>query len=194
MVTLQASAGNYATNTQQASSSVANASLTATVSNSTRLYGTANSVFTGTSRARCNDTFNESFGTPATTSSPVNSYVITPSVGGAALANYNLTATTGTLTIIQAPAKVGGTSSSVAITPGQTVTLTATVTSTTSGTPTGSATFYDNGTALGTVALTNGTASYGTTLSQDAQLTPSRRATRAIRISYRHPRPRTAAQ
>ncbi len=48
------------------------------------------------------------------------------------------------------------------------MTLSATATSTTSGTPTGSATFYDSGTALGTVALTNGTASYGTTLSQGA--------------------------
>jgi len=172
MVTLQvsqAAAGNYATNTQQASSSVAKASLTATVNNSTRLYGAANSVFTSTvSGAVYNDTFNESFDTAATTSSPVNSYVVTPSVSGAALANYNLTATTGTLTITQAPAKIRVTSSSAAITPGQTVTLTTIVTSTTSGTPAGSATFYDNGTALGAVALTNGIASYGTTLSPGA--------------------------
>ena len=51
IVTLQASqaaTGSYAFNTQQANLEVAKASLTATVQNSTRLYGTANSVFTGT--------------------------------------------------------------------------------------------------------------------------------------------------
>lgn len=163
----QAATGNYATNTQQASSTVAKALLTASVIDSTRMYGATNPAFTGTvSGAVHKDTFTESFSVPATTNSAVNTYVITPSVSGAALANYSLTATTGTLTVTQAPVTVTMTSSSTAITPGQTATLTASVASTTSGTPTGSMTFFDNGTALQTVALTNGTASYGATLSQ----------------------------
>ncbi len=163
----QAATGNYATNTQQASSNVAKAPLTASVIDSTRMYGATNPAFTGTvSGAVHKDTFTESFSVPATTNSAVNTYVITPSVSGAALANYSLTATTGTLTVTQAPVTVTMTSSSTAITPGQTATLTASVASTTSGTPTGSMTFFDNGTALQTVALTNGTASYGATLSQ----------------------------
>jgi hypothetical protein len=46
----------------------------------------------------------------------------------------------------------------------QTITLTANVASTTSNTPTGTVTILDKGTALQTVTLTNGTASYSTTL------------------------------
>jgi hypothetical protein len=171
-VTLQASqaaAGNYVAGTQTATLTVAQAPLTATAGNATRLFGTANPTFTGTILgAVYGDSFTESFTTTAAASSPVGTYPITPLVNGAALANYTLTATPGTLTVSQAPAAVTVTASNVAPAASQAVTLTAAVASTTSGTPTGTVVFYDNGTALQTVTLASGSASYAATLSPGA--------------------------
>jgi len=60
--------------------------------------------------------------------------------------------------------------------PGQSVTITATVAPATGGVPTGSVVFLDNGTALQTVALVNGAASFATTLSAGS--------THALTVSY----------
>jgi hypothetical protein len=148
---------------------VAQVQLTVTTNNATRYYGAANPAFIGSvTGAKYSDTFTPSFTTTATTTSPVNTYAIVPSVAGATLGDYSVTENNGTLTITQAPTATGLTVSSTSVNPNQSVTLIAATASTTSGTPTGSVTFWDNGTALQTVPLASGGASYTTTLSPAA--------------------------
>jgi hypothetical protein len=139
------------------------ATLDVTANSATKIYGTANPVFTGSvTGSQNNDSFTESFATAATISSNVGSYPIVPSVAGADLSDYTQVVTDGTLTIAQAASTTSLIASATSITPGEPLTLTATVASATTGTPTGSVTFYDNTIPLGTVQLTNGTASYVT--------------------------------
>jgi len=140
--------------------------LTLTANNATRYYGATNQTFTGTvSGAQYSDTFVESFTTTATGTSAPNTYAIVPSVAGANLADYNVTATDGTLTVTQAPTETTVVASASTTTPGQSVTFTATVASTTTGTPTQTVSFFDNGTLLNAVSLTGGVASYSAVLS-----------------------------
>jgi CSLREA domain-containing protein len=142
---------------------VTQATLTVTANNATRVYGTANPVFTGAITGELpGDSFTESFATAASTASPVGTYAITPTVTGANLALYKQAITDGTLTITQAATKTSLSVSSVSITPGQSVTLTAQVASATIGTPTGNVQFYDGSTLLGTSVLSDGSSSYST--------------------------------
>jgi hypothetical protein len=77
--------------------------LTVTANNASRIFATANPAFTGTiAGAVHGDTFTFSASTIATTSSPVGTYPIIPSVKGAALANYTLQTVNGTLTVNKA--------------------------------------------------------------------------------------------
>ena len=79
------------------------APLSVTANNATRPYGTANPTFTGITTGLVNgDTVTVAYSTTATTTSPVGTYPIVPAVSGAALSNYTLTTTNGTLTITQA--------------------------------------------------------------------------------------------
>ena len=162
-------AANQASNTDylaasqvMASIQVSQAALSITANNASKIYGTANPTFTGSvTGQQTGDTFTESFMTSATTSSPVNTYSIVPSVTGTNLADYTQLVTDGTLTITKAASTTSLNLSSTSITPLQSVTFTATVASTTTGTPTGTVSFYDNGTLLGSpAAITAGVAQY----------------------------------
>jgi hypothetical protein len=141
--------------TQTASFTVAPAALAIVANNAARVFGAANPAFTGTiSGAVDGDTFTETFATAATAASIVGSYPITPSVTGANLADYTVTATPGALTVTQA-----GSSTTLALSNGN-ETFTATVASLTSGTPTGTVSFYEGQTAVGTGTLSGGVATY----------------------------------
>jgi hypothetical protein len=158
------SAANYTFTFMPGTLTVNQAALTASAADATRVYGTANSAFTGSVIGAVNgDTFTESFSTVATISSNVGTYPIIPSVAGADLTDYSVTVQDGTLTITQAGTTTSVTASSSSVTPGQSVTLTAQVVSATTGTPTGSVAFYDGTTLLGTAPLTAGAAAISTT-------------------------------
>ncbi len=82
---------------------VAPAPLTVVPVNETRMYGTANPALPATVTGALNgDVFTVTGATAATTTSPVGSYAISYTVSGSNLANYTVTAPTGTLTITQA--------------------------------------------------------------------------------------------
>jgi CSLREA domain-containing protein len=156
--------GNYnaATNIN-VNLSIAPATLTISAGNATRVYGTANPVFTGTVTGQQNhDSFTEHFLTAATIASPVNTYAIVPSVTGVNLADYTQVINNGTLAVAQAATSTSLAISSPSITPGQSETLRAQVLSSTTGTPSGSVSFYDGSTLLDAVPLTAGVASYST--------------------------------
>jgi hypothetical protein len=138
--------------------SVNKAPLSISANNASRAYGAVNPTFSGTLNGAVNgDTFTQAFSASATISSLAGVYAIVPSVSGANLANYLVTATNGTLTILPAP-----TTTTFALS-NQNLTLTATVTSTSSGTPTGPVTFYAGQTQLGAGTLSGGTASIALT-------------------------------
>jgi hypothetical protein len=160
----QAGDSNYLAATQVTRAIVVNpATLTVAANNASRVYGTANPTFTGRATGAVNgDVFSESYSTVAIISSNVGTYPIVPSVTGANLTDYAVTAQNGILTITQAGTATSLTASSSTITPGQGVTLTAQVASVTTGTPTGSVAFYDGTSLLGTVPLTAGTATIST--------------------------------
>ncbi len=94
-------AANYTVAPVNGTLTVTQAPLTVAANNTTRQYNTANPIFTGATAGLLNgDVLSISYSTPATLTSPVGSYAIVPSVSGAALSNYQLTANNGTLTII----------------------------------------------------------------------------------------------
>jgi Bacterial Ig-like domain (group 3)/MBG domain (YGX type) len=165
-VVLQATqAGNTEYNPATATQSfqVIPAALTVAANNATRSYGAANPAFSGSvSGGVGSDSFTESFTTTATTTSNVGSYAIVPSVTGAQLANYTVTAVPGELTVNGA-ATTTKLNAPVNTAYGASVTLTATVTST-AGVPAGSVTFYSGSTSLGVAALnSSGVATLSTT-------------------------------
>ncbi len=93
------------TNYQNATSSVLltvnKAPLSISANDASRAYGAANPTFSGSVNGAINgDTVSETFSTSATSTSPVGTYTIVPSVTGANLADYTVTATNGTLTIL----------------------------------------------------------------------------------------------
>jgi hypothetical protein len=149
---------DYGTATSTVSLTVNKATLAVSANNAARVFGAANPAFTGTLTGAVNgDTFTATFSTAATAASTVGSYPIIPSVTGANIANYNIMATNGALTISQA-----GTATTFALS-NSNLTLTATVGSLTSGTPTGAVGFYEGQTLVGTGTLLNGVATYTTT-------------------------------
>ncbi len=86
---------------------VTKAGLTIKAVDAGRIYGAANPVFTANVTGAVNgDTFTTSGTTTATTTSPVGTYPIAPSVTGANLAYYTVTSVNGTLTVSGAPATV----------------------------------------------------------------------------------------
>ena len=160
-VTLQGSEAadsNYAAGAQQATFLAAQAPLTVAANNATRTCSATNPTFTGSiSGVKYSDSFTENFSTTATTATPVGSNAIAPSVSESSQGNYTVSATNDMLNITQAGTTTVLMASNTSAAANQTITLTANVASTTSGTPTGAVTILDNGTALQTVTLTNGT-------------------------------------
>ena len=152
---------NYSTATKTVPLNVTRATLTIAANSFTRLYGTPNPTFTGNVTGSENsDTFTETFSTSAITLTTVGQYPISPAATGTNLADYTQVVQNGTLSITKAPALTTTTLSTTSIPYGLNVTIAATVASTTSGTPTGTVNFFDNGTPLGTVPISNGVATF----------------------------------
>lgn len=98
---------NYTITTVPGTLVITRATLNVAVLNATRQYGQPNPPFTNTlTGAIAGDTFTFTYATPATPASPVGTYPVTLTVGGAAAANYNITVTPGTLTVTPAPLSV----------------------------------------------------------------------------------------
>lgn len=162
---------SYAGNSSTAASStsatltVAQAPLTATAANATRVVNTANPTFTGTVNGAVNgDTFTTTYSTTATASSPAGTYPITPAITGTHIADYNVKLVNGTLTITNSSATTTAlTSSAASALVGTSLTFTANVAATGTVPPTGTVIFYNGATRLGTGTLSNsGTATYST--------------------------------
>ena len=77
---------NYTTATKTVSLNVTQAALTIAANNFTRLYGTANPIFTGSVTGAIRRHLTETFATSATTASTVGRYPIIPAVTGTNLA------------------------------------------------------------------------------------------------------------
>ncbi|HEY1646661.1 MAG TPA: Ig-like domain repeat protein [Terracidiphilus sp.] len=156
---------NYQSGTGSVALTVGTAMLTVSANNATKIYGTANPVFTGSISGAINgETFTENFTTAATTSSNVGTYAIVPSAAGADLGNYTETIQNGALTVTQAGSAVALTSSIANANLNTNVTFTATVTSATTGTPTGMVEFLDGSIVLASSELNaQGVATYSTT-------------------------------
>jgi sugar lactone lactonase YvrE len=81
----------------------ASIALNVAANNVTRTYGAANPTFTSTITGALNgDTFTVTYSTTATTTSPVGTYPIVPTVSGPATSNYTITTTNGILTVAPA--------------------------------------------------------------------------------------------
>src|SRR6185437_7044349 len=110
----QAGNSNYIAAAKSTRTIIVNpATLTITANNASRVYGTANPSFAGSAiGAVRGDTFTESYSTVATISSNAGTYPIIPTVTGADLANYVVTAQNGLLAITQAATTTSISSSS----------------------------------------------------------------------------------
>ncbi len=98
-----AALGNYNVTTSNGTLTITQAALSVIANNATRAYGAANPVFTSTTTGLVNgDTLTIAYATSATPTSPIGAYVLTPTVSGAALANYTLTTGNGALTVTPA--------------------------------------------------------------------------------------------
>ena len=98
-------ATDYTSSTNTVSLVVNRAALTVTASNASRAYGQTNPVFSGTITGVTNaDNITATYGTTATTTTPVGPSTITPSLvdPGDRQTNYTVTLNNGTLTITQA--------------------------------------------------------------------------------------------
>jgi hypothetical protein len=96
---------NYDVTINNGTLSVTKAPLTVNVANATRLYGSANPVFSGNiTGARNNDILVPAYSTTATPGSNVGQYPITANFTDpeSRAANYNVTVNNGILTVIQA--------------------------------------------------------------------------------------------
>jgi sugar lactone lactonase YvrE len=152
--------------------------LTVTAASASRIYGAANPTFTASATGAVpGDTFTFTASTTATTSSPAGTYSIVPAATGANLANYNVVYANGTLTVEKAVLTVTPTNQTVALgsaLPPLTSTTTgflngdppsvvtgspALATTATSSSPAGS---YPITAAVGTLAATNYSFSFGT--------------------------------
>ncbi|WP_420236363.1 beta strand repeat-containing protein [Telmatobacter bradus] len=156
---------NYASANGTVDQIITQATLMITANSSTRNYGAANPAFTGAITGTLNDdSFTQSFSTTATTLSNVGTYAIVPSLSGTNLSDYSASIVDGVLTVTQAGTTTTLSASDTTTDSGTTTALTAQVVSTTSGTPTGTVSFYSDTTLLGSSTLSNGSASYTTTL------------------------------
>jgi len=134
-----------------------------TAGNATRLYGTANPVFTGTvSGTFANLGLTVTGTTTATITSDAGDYAIVPVLNGVNPADYIATLVNGILTVAPASSSIVLVSANPSAILGANVNLTATVTSATTGTPTGQVYFYTGTTFLGASPLSGGVASLTT--------------------------------
>lgn len=154
---------NYDVSLRKGTMTVTPAALTVIANNASTTFNADIPNFTGTvTGVLNNDPVTATYASPATKGSSAGTYAITPTLVAtpAVLANYAVSSTPGTLTIDKAPGTVTAlTSSATTYYFGQSLTFTATA-SNSAGTPDGSVSFYDGATLLGSVALSNGTASY----------------------------------
>ena len=103
-------------------------------------------------------------GTPVSSTTPAGTYPGAISCAGASTVNYNVTYSTGTLTVNQAATTTAVGASANPSPQGQAVTFTATVTATApgGGTPTGTVNFFDGATKIGSAPLSGGQATFST--------------------------------
>jgi hypothetical protein len=142
-----AAAANYSIITNNGTLTITAAPLTVAANNASRAYGAANPTFTSTVTGLVNgDSVTVSYATTATATSAPGTYPITATVTGAALANYTLNVTPGTLTVAPAATSVTLATSASPVFIGASITFTATVSSA-AGVPPGTVSFL-NGTAL----------------------------------------------
>jgi streptogramin lyase len=152
--------------------------LTVTAADASRVYGAANPVFTASaSGALSGDTFTLTASTVATPSSAAGTYSIVPTATGANLANYNVVYVNGILTVAKASLAVTPNNQSV-VAGAAIPTLTATITGfvngdtssvvsgvpalTTAATSSSPAGAYPINAAVGTLAASNYTFTFGT--------------------------------
>jgi hypothetical protein len=93
---------NYTVSTTNGTLTVTPSPLTVTANNSSRAYGAANPIFTGTIVGIQNgDNITATYATTATTSSPAGTYPIVPALvdPGSKLTNYTVTLNNGTLSV-----------------------------------------------------------------------------------------------
>ena len=155
---------DYKAATRAALLTVAQATLTVSANNATRVYGTANPAFTGSFTGAVNgDTFTENFATAAAINSDAGTYAIMPSVSGSNLADYAVTIKNGTLAVTPAASAMTLASSTLNSNLNESVTFTATVRSSTTGTPAGPVEFLNRSIVLGNSILNaQGVATYAT--------------------------------
>ena len=184
-LTLTGGAATNYTLTQPAglTAGITAAPLTVTANSTNRVYGAANPVFTagysgfvnGETAAVVSGT--PGFSTTATSASPVNTYAITPSLGGLTAANYSFTTfVNGTLTITSAASSTAVAVSANPALLGSNITFTATVTAVPpgGGTPTGTVQWLLDGIALTVpIALSGGTATLTTSIQAEDTYTLS---------------------
>jgi hypothetical protein len=155
---------NYSVTISNGTLAITKAPLAVTADNQSRTYGTTNPVFTGSIVGIQNsDNISTTYSTVATTSSPVGTYPIVPSLQDPdnRLGNYALSSTNGTLSVTSANSSLALSSSANPATVGTNVTFTVSVSAVgpASGTPTGNVQLLTNGLAYGSpVALTAGSA------------------------------------
>jgi MBG domain (YGX type)/Bacterial Ig-like domain (group 3)/YDG domain len=164
-------AGNYRFETSLTTATAAEilkAPLTVSADDKTRAYGLENPAFTGTINGLCSgDHITASYCTEARAISLAGTYPIVPALNDPdnKLANYNVSLTSGTLTITQARATVALVSSENPTLKGSNITFAVTVApvAPVASTPSGAVLFLADGQALGEpVALSAGTASFST--------------------------------
>jgi len=164
-------AGNYRFETSltiAAAAEIRKAPLTVSADDKTRAYGLENPALTGTiTGLNSGDHITASYSTAAQSSSPAGTYPISPVLSDPdnKLANYNLSLTTGTLTITQTAATVALVSSENPTLKGSNVTFAVTVApvAPVTSTPSGAVLFLADGQALGEpVALSAGAARLST--------------------------------
>ena len=143
------------------------AGLTVTAASTNRVYGAANPAFTGSIQGTRNaDVITAAYNCSATLTTSAGSYDIVPSLSGAALSNYAVTAIKGTLTITRAACSGTVSSSSNPQLPGQPVTFSVTLSpiAPTVIAPAGTVQFKVDGAPAGSpVPLVGGVAAYTTT-------------------------------
>ena len=145
---------NYTVVTQKGTLTITPAPLNIFAVNVSRSYGAPNPTLPGTYNGQQGgDEFQVKGITAAARTTPVGTYSIIPTVTGANLPSYTVTAVNGTMTINPAPTQLTLNSSANTGSNPDPVTLYAGVKSKTSGIPTGTVTFSSGGTVLGTGTL-----------------------------------------
>ena len=158
--------GNYSVTFENGTLTVDKATLIVTANSATRVFSAPNPTFSGSLSGVVNgDVITATYDSSADASSPVGTYSIVPTVSGAPLTNYDVTASNGVLTITIAASSSSLASSDNPALPGASVTFSLTVSAVgpATGTPTGNVQFTIAGSPAGSpVALSGGVATYTT--------------------------------